>query len=537
MNESLSLEILQDDFLRDATKRVLGNILTEFGELSGKEYSDLFDLNMDFLVNHIPNIAGISYSKEVDGFKYDIGRGEFSKDILENACSKMNGKWVISVDESIIDQESFIRNVAYRHSLAFGYKIPEAQNPPDESVLAVSQFIRLQDDADFNNKMQFIPYLLNLYTIYYAAKILQGLGQPIFTVILHGPLIRMIAPFLKLLFPRDVIERVVTADTDPPIDKITDEFKEQIKDIANGDLIDWITGEEDYKKSVDLFLDLFESQEERRKVKEQIDEEEQMPGICFYFSLLKKLSDLANDMGFHLIGCVETGNSKEYSDLYMQYQIKRFGQESSKQKILDELFETVDVSDFKTLIRKLGWDDEMIKSFSLRFGVHSSASEFTLPVPIRRYFPTGKNEDIFNVKFGSTSYYYIPAQERVLNDIIQTLFPFKDYRMLMSYVRTSELKAPVRVEFLEPIKKDEWHQVLASVYVFSRPYSSYGLPIFLYYADKMARTPKKIIASVTDRYLLEQVKNTLHNTDLDPTNLSQVWLNATKILRRDFYGR
>ena len=537
MDKDLSLEILQDDFLRDVTKRVLGNILTEFGELSGAEYNNLFDRNMDFLVNHIPNIAGIPYEIDVDDFKYKIGRGKFNQEILKGTYSKMEGKWVISVDESIIDQESFIRNVAYRHSLAFGYKIPEDQNPPDESVLAVSQFIRLQDDADFNSKMQFIPYLLNLYTTYYAAKILQGLEQPIFAVILHGPLIRMIAPFLKLIFPRDVIEGVVTADTDPPIDKIADEFKEKIKTIANGDLIDFITGEENYKKSVDLFLDLFESREEKRRVKEKINEEGQIPGICFYFSLLKKLSDLANDMDFHLIGCVERADSAEYTDLYMQYQIESFGQESSKQKILDELFKTVDVSDFKTLIRKLGWDDEMIKSFSLRFGEHSSASEFTLPVPIRRYFPTEKNEEIFNVTFGSTSYYHIPAQERVLNDIIQTLFPFKHYRMLMSYVRTSELKAPIRVEFLEPVNEDDWHQVLASIYVFSRPYSSYGLPIFLYYADKMARTPKKIIASVTDRYLVEQVKRTLHNTNLEPANLSQVWLNATKKLRRDFYGR
>lgn len=107
----------------------------------------------------------------------------------------------------------------------------------------------------------------------------------------------------------------------------------------------------------------------------------------------------------------------------------------------------------------------------------------------------------------------------------------------MSYVRTSELKAPIRVEFLESVNKDDWHQVLASVYVFSRPYGSYGLPIFLYYADKMARTPKKIIASVTDRYLVEQVKRTLQNTNLDPTNLTQVWLNATQEFRRGFFGR
>ena len=175
----------------------------------------------------------------------------------------MKGKWVISVDESIIDQESFVRNVAYRHSCAFGYKIPEAQNPPDEGVLAVSSILRLQDDEHFDNKMQFLPYLLNLYVAFYTAKILQGLGEPIFAVILHGPLIRMIAPFLKLLFEKDVIQRVVTADTVPPIqiDKITNELKDEIKGIASGELLDLITEDEDYKSSVELFLDLFEAKE------------------------------------------------------------------------------------------------------------------------------------------------------------------------------------------------------------------------------------------------------------------------------------
>ena len=537
MNENLILECLKDVVLEDATKRVLGNILTQFEDLSGEDHNKLVDINMDFLGNHIPNIANISItSPDIEGFRYEIGRAKFNKEILENVCSEMKGKWVISVDESIIDQESFVRNVAYRHSCAFGYKIPEAQNPPDEGVLAVSSILRLQDDEHFDNKMQFLPYLLNLYVAFYTAKILQGLGEPIFAVILHGPLIRMIAPFLKLLFEKDVIQRVVTADTVPPIqiDKITNELKDEIKGIASGKLLDLITEDEDYKSSVELFLDLFEAKEKER-IGKIINEERQIPGICFYFSLLKKLSDLASDMDFQLIGCVDKASSTEYSSLFMQYQIELFGKDSSQQKILNKLYKTVESEDFTTLIKKSGWDDEMLQSFSLKFDRHSIESEFTLPVPIRRYFPAGTNKSIFNVSFGSTSYRHNPAQERMLNGIIDNLFPFNKYRMLMSFVRTSELKAPIRVEFLEIGNKDNWHQVLASIYVFSLPYSSYGLPIFLYYADKMARTPKKIIASVTKNYMFEQVKRTLHR--LDPINFTQVCLAATQKLRRDFYDR
>ena len=288
------------------------------------------------------------------------------------------------------------------------------------------------------------------------------------------------------------------------------------------------------KNSVELFLYLFEAKEEKERVEKLINEEGHIPGICFYFSLLKRLSDLANDMDFHLVGCVGEASSTEYSNLYMQYQIEHFGQDSSQQKILNKLFKTVKVNDFRTLIKNLGWDDEMIHSFSLNFDKDTVESEFTQPVPIRRYFPSEANKRIFNVTFGSTSY-YISGQELALEKIIDGLFPFNDYRMLMSFVRTSELKSPIRVEFLERKKKEDWHQVLASIYVFSLPYSSYGLPIFLYYADKMVRTPKKIIASVNQNYMIEQVKRTIHK--LDPINFTQVCLAATQKLRRDFYSR
>ena len=82
----------------------------------------------------------------------------------------------------------------------------------------------------------------------------------------------------------------------------------------------------------------------------------------------------------------------------------------------------------------------------------------------------------------------------------------------MSFVRTSELKAPIRVEFLERGDMKNWHEVLASIYVTSLPYSSYGLPIFLYYADKMARMPKEVISTVTESYLIEQATRAFLST-------------------------
>ena len=545
MNGQLFLPFVTDAAFKDAGKRVLENILTQFEELSEDNLEQLVKTSVEFLgTDHVRDITAISYEKDIEGFRYNLGREMFDKDILSKVCAKMEGKWIISVDEAVVDKESFVGGVAYRHSCAFGYKIPpkcgpESQTLPKEKVLAVSSILRLQDEEDFDNKMQFLPYLLNLYVAFYTAKILQGLNEPIFAVILHGPLIRQIAPFLNLLFRKEDIKRIVTADTDPP-----PEVPDEIKSIANGGLLDSIVAKDTYQDSLEDFINL-SSRERRNEIKQRVDGGE-IPGICFYFSLLRKLSDLANQMNFSLIGCVENAHSTEYSRLYIQYQVERFGLDATNQKILRQLFSAYNIKfnkqqikeRFREFIVKSGWDDEMIHAFSLKFDNKQQVkSEFTAPLPIRRYFTCDRNEDIFEFRFGSSFTSETPAREALIANIVDTLYPFKDYRMLMSFVRTSELKAPIRVEFLERGDVKNWHEVLASIYVTSLPYSSYGLPIFLYYADKMARMPKEVISTVTESYLIEQATRASYQLGLSDGSLRQVFSAVTQKFRRDFYGR
>lgn len=537
-------QFLTDTAFRDAGNRVIRNLLAEFEALSGNELGAKIDTSVEFLGNdHIRKITGIPYQKEVGPDTYTIGRSKFNKNILSTVCSQMEGKWIISVDESIVDNESFVGQVAYRHSCAFGYKIPDPQTSKTERILAVSSMLRLQDeeDEDFERKMQFLSYLLNLYVAFYTAKILESYDEPLYSIILHGPLIRQIGPFMNLLFRKEDLKKILTADLEPP-----SEVADEVKTIADGGLLDLIVEEVDYKNSVGRFVDLFAASTERQQKIEQRVNEGEIPGICIYFSLLRKLSDLADKMDCSLIGCVETAHSTEYSRLYVQYQIERFGlEDSGNQTILRQLFETYDVEfseenfvdQFQEFITKSGWDDEMLQSFSLKFdGECSIESEFTNPVPIRRYFTSRGNDRIFKVQFGSLSSLG-DAREPLISDIIDKLFPFDSYRMLMSFVRTSELRAPIRVEFLGRGNAETWNAILASIYVASLPYSSYGLPIFLYYADKMARMPKKIISTVTESYLLEQANRAFHQLGLNSSNLREVFLTVTNKLARDFYDR
>lgn len=537
-------QFLIDTAFRDAGNRVIRNLLAEFEVLSENELGAKIDTSVEFLGNdYIRKITDIPYEKDVESFNYTVGKSKFDKDILAKVCSQMKGKWIISVDESIVDNESFVGGIAYRHSCAFGYKIPDPQTPKTEKILAVSSMLRLQaeEDEDFERKMQFLSYLLNLYVAFYTAKILESSDEPLHSIIFHGPLIRQIGPFMNLLFRKEDIKEILTADIEPP-----SEVADEVKTIANGGLLDLIVEKADYKDGVSRFVDLFAASTERQQKIEQRVNKGEIPGICIYFSLLKKLSDLADKMDYSLIGCVETAHSTEYSRLYVQYQIERFGlEDSDNQAILRRLFETYNVEfseenfvdQFQEFIIKSGWDDEMIQSFSLRFdGERSIESEFTNPVPIRRYFTSRSNNGIFKVQFGSLSALG-DAREPLISDIINKLFPFDKYRMLMSFVRTSELKAPIRVEFLGRGTAETWSDVLASVYVASLPYSSYGLPIFLYYADKMARMPKKITSTVTESYLLDQANRAFRQLGLDGNSLREVFLMVTNKLTRDFHNR
>ncbi len=543
MNEQLFFEFYKKDAaFRDAAGRVLENILTQFEELSKDDLEKRLNTNVDFLVNdHMRNITNTSVQKDIESHNYNIGRGKFNADLFLKVCSKMEGKWVISVDESIIDKESFVGDVAYRHSCAFGYKIPQPHDQSEERILAVSSILRLQGEEDFDRKMEFLPYLLNLYVAFYTAKILQDLNEPIFAVILHGPLIRQLAAFLNLRFSKDIIKKVVTADTAPP-----DEMDQEVKDIAQGSLLDLIIQDQAYQASLEPFIGSALNNEIKTQVNNAIHGEGEIPGIYFYLSLLRRLSDLAKELNFHLVGCVENARSTEYSKLYVQYQVESFGQNSPNQTILRKLFDTYDVSfsgqcirsRFRELINTSGWDDEMIQSFSLKFDDDELIeSEFTLPVPIRRYIPGDKNEHIFNVRFGSTSNYEPAGRETLINQIINGVYPFSSYRMLMSFVRTSDFRAPIRVEFLEQRDEEDWKEILAAIYIASLPYTSYGLPVFLYYADKIARMPKEIISTVTESYLFEQATRALNQLGLSDIALKDVLLAVTQKFRRDFYER
>ncbi len=89
----------------------------------------------------------------------------------------------------------------------------------------------------------------------------------------------------------------------------------------------------------------------------------------------------------------------------------------------------------------------------------------------------------------------------------------------MSYLRTTPLREPVRVEYFHLPHLDDHKRVLGPLYLLSLPYQEYGMPVILYYADKLARTPTKLVQTIIEREYLELV---LENRFSDPVSIQRI---------------
>jgi hypothetical protein len=89
---------------------------------------------------------------------------------------------------------------------------------------------------------------------------------------------------------------------------------------------------------------------------------------------------------------------------------------------------------------------------------------------------------------------------------------------MMSYIRTTPLREPIRLEYFDlpntPVEK-----IAGPIYLLSLPYQEYGIPIILYYADKLARTPTQLVRAIIEREYLELV---LQNRFSDPVSIMRI---------------
>jgi len=526
------VETARDPLTAQIVNPIIANILLDYENLN-EEANRIIDDTLNFLIDIVPEIAKVEVKNYVQdqGFsQFHIGISQFSIKKIGDIIEEMKGKWIVAIDESMIDEEMLSGNISYRHSAAFGMRIDETGREPKEKMLALSSAVKIQEEEHFKDKMMFISYLMNLFTAYYTAEFLTSIGERVHSIIIHGPLIRQLGPFMELGFKRDVLHKVFSLGRNIEFE---DNISPEIKALAEGKLLQEILDSENYKECVE-------------QVKGYIGSlgKDESSGISLYLCLLKKLYDLSKAENFYVIGCVETARSSEYSDIYFRYQVERYLDENKdKRQTFEELLQRFGIQPqedlkpcFLQLREKAGWDDEKLSFFSVKYDAAQQRICYTNPVPIRRYFSVLDNQNVIGdaqlaQRISSTS---DSVQNLALQNMLEQTLKFPDYKVLMSYVRTSELKAPIRVEFFET---GNWHNVVPFVYAVSQPYSSFGLPIFLYFADKIARVPKSVISTVTTELLMKKAVEYVTKNPQGDMHFVQIVNALLNKFRRDFTQR
>ena len=529
------VETARDPLTAQIVNPIIANILLDYENLN-EEANRIIDDTLNFLIDIVPEIAKVEVKNYVQdkGFsQFHIGISQFSIKKIGDIIEEMKGKWIVAIDESMIDEEMLSGNISYRHSAAFGMRIDEAGGEPKERMLALSSAVKIQEEEHFKDKMMFISYLMNLFTAYYTAEFLTSIGERVHSIIIHGPLIRQLGPFMKLVFKRDVLHKVFSLGKNV---ELGDHISPDIKNLAEGGLLEEILGSNDYKWCL--------KQLKGGQIIQFEDYHSTVSGVALYLCLLKRLYDLSRSKNFYMIGCVETARSSEYSDIYFRYQVERyFDKNKDKRQAFEELMRRFGIQPqedlkpcFLQLREKAGWDDEKLSFFSVKYDAAQQRICYTNPVPIRRYFSVLDNQNVIGdaqlaQRISSTS---DRAQNLALKNILKQTLRFPDYKVLMSYVRTSELKAPIRVEFFET---GNWQNIVPFVYAVSQPYSSFGLPIFLYFADKIARVPKSVISTVTTELLMKKAVEYVTKNPQGDMHFVQIVNALLNKFRRDFTQR
>src|SRR4030095_2815632 len=230
MNDGL-LNFYKDTAKKDTLEDIVASLIVDLEE--NKEYEDSFDELIDILPE-LHNIFEAGYKINVGPNIFPLAKDGIDKDkLLEIFNSKIKDKWVLAIDESQQEAESYIGNIFYRHSMAYGLKCAEVNK--NEKVLTVISSLRFEQDNEINQrKIDLLTYIQNILCSIYAASILIASGEGLHAIYIDGPLIRTIGPFLNLIYSDTELTKLFNVDIQL-IEKIEDK-----------------TIQENYKKNLDI---------------------------------------------------------------------------------------------------------------------------------------------------------------------------------------------------------------------------------------------------------------------------------------------
>ncbi len=437
---------------------------------------------------------------------------------------------LIGIDESIVDTPlpqstlSFLKSVAFRI-----YTNPQGKQ--DEAIGPILSRLRIQnkEEGAFQNENMLLGYIRNHYVAYISILNSLAVGRTPFTV-LHGPLVRAIGPFSGVFFDYKTARSLLNVDLDEAgeVDISLEKISALKGDNATTYNLSFIPLEAiDGNKNLKQFTNFCINQCGRQcagnklyednnavprnnpNITQPMLEGRNYPGFCLYFWVLRSLFDLCRLSKTCVSSVVENVSaSTEVSRLVLPSLIANNLQKIFQNSGLAPTLQNINIDFTKQsgrsdlyrsmikVIKDVNLNDSYIFTYALDEG------EYTVPIQIYRYRSMQSNKKLLGDEMGINSQF---------EPFLDELFPatptqnHPGYRVLMSYIRTTPLREPIRAEFFDLDHYLPAEKIIGSLYLLSLPYQEYGLPIILYYADKVARTPSILVRTIIEREFFDLV--------------------------------
>lgn len=478
---------------------------------------------------------------------------------VNDLAAPLKGSELIGIDESQVDTPlpqsalSFLKSVAFRM-----YAQPDGSTDEAAGPLLSELRMQLKESEAFESENKLLSYIRNNYIAYVSALTALAFGRKPY-VVLHGPLVRAIGPFSDISFDfrtasellninvPDAGEFVLPPGRPSPVvttDAATLRNLPVIpSEAATGSKNLWQFNEFCLKDcgrkcaTLHPFSNRKAEPPNQSSVTKAMIEKRDYPGYCLYFWILRSLVDLVRLAEADVTSVVEdVSAATEMSRFVLPSLLTIPAARSDIEKSsLKPVLKAVQIKYPSEVYRRRELYNQARRTIELLriydanvFSYILAEGQFTAPVQIYRYQP-GRIMDQYLGESGL-------GTRDVFESILDTLFPtaasanHPGYRVMMSYLRTTPLREPIRVEYFDLPHLLPYKRAIGPVYLLSLPYQEYGLPIILYYADKLARTPSTLIRTIVEREYMDLV---LQNRFSDPVSM----MNVLGRLTRGYFQR
>lgn len=554
-------KLIKDYGKRKALQNEFLIISTKFGE-----NQDNFNSLMKFTIETIPDLISKnqplpikSYSNEelspyphiIESFienncKDNSSIAEVIKNMDLDRVSKAFKKdkiELIGIDESRVEMPLQGSRYAYLKSVAFRMSKNNGEQQEVVGPLVRDLEISFEDNDTFEKKIQFWGYLRNLYVAYLAIyNAVKGGFNPV--VFMHGPLVRTIGGFTDIFLTKEDAIRILSVSSELDDFEGTIFCDDEGHKLIDGELLlKDFHGEELENYDIIYASSIEKINQDSTKYNRwqgslpfdeninpiTFEQRKRIPGISLYFWLVRRLYSLCDK---HKVPFACVVENIESSTEFVQYVLPSLFNKNNSD-IPNEIISMLgrrfppkntppEIRQFPKkfyryifyMIKNLSITDSVVTTYLLDEG------DFTTPIQTFRYL----NREFFVNHLGHSEYGMSNDYKSIVNYYLNP----EEKGILFSFLRTTPIREPIRVEFFD-IYENNYDEILGATFLLSLFYPNFGLPIILYYVDKIARTHKEYPKIILELVLLD--------TLMEGKFKAEDVLRISKKLSRNFWRR